>query len=110
MIHVGRSTLVRCLLAHDEHDLVRRAPAVTDEELRRIGERADWLAFSSQDALPDDSMGTSRAISLAAVEVLEDSSRELKRRCGERDHDVEERTLRQLGLPGTPMRDRPRDE
>src|SRR5579884_1643239 len=90
VIHVRRSTLVRCLLAHDEHDLVERVPSVSHEELQRIGERADYYAFSSEEAMPNDSMGTSRAISLAAVDVLEGASRELRRRDGERDPGVEE--------------------
>jgi hypothetical protein len=106
VIHVRRNTLVRCLLAHDERDLVERVPSVTDEELERIGERADWYAFSSEDAMPNDSMGTSRAISLAAVDVLEGASRELKRRDGERDPGVEERALRRLRLPFNPVKNR----
>jgi hypothetical protein len=106
VIHVRRNTLVRCLLAHDERDLVERVPSVTDEELERIGERADWYAFSSEDAMPNDSMGTSRAISLAAVDVLEGASRELKRSDGERDPGVEERALRRLRLPFNPVKNR----
>lgn len=92
------------LLAHDEHDLVERVPSVTDAELKRIGERADYYAFSSEDAIPNDSMGTSRAISLAAVDVLEGASRELTRRDGEQDPGVEERALRRLGIPFNPVK------
>jgi hypothetical protein len=54
--------------------------------------------------MPNDSMGTSRAISLAAVDVLEGGSRELKRRDGERDPRVEERALGRLGIPFNPVR------
>ena len=48
---------------------------MTNEELKRIGERADY-AFSGEGAMPNGSMGTSRAVSLAAVDVLEGASRE----------------------------------
>jgi hypothetical protein len=98
--------VVRCLLAHDEKELVERVPSVTDAELKRIGERADYYAFSSEDAMRNGSMGTSRAVSLAAVDVLEGASRELKRRDGERDPGVEERGLRRLNLPFNPLRNR----
>ena len=98
--------MVRSLLAHDEHDLVERVPSVTDDELKRIGERADYYAFSSEDAKRNASMGTTRAISLAAVDVLEGTSRELKRRDGQRDLGVEERALRRLNISFNPARNR----
>ena len=85
---------------------MERVPSVTDAELKRIGERADHYAFSSEDALRNGSMGTSRAVSLAAVDVLEGTSRELKRKDGERDPGVEQRALRRLGLPFKPPRNR----
>ena len=88
MIHVQRNTVVRCLLAHDEQELVERVPSVTDAELKLIGERADYNAFSSKDATRNGSMGTSRAVSLAAVDVLEGDSRELRRWDAERDPGV----------------------
>jgi hypothetical protein len=106
VIHVQHSTLVRTLLAHDEKELVERVPSVTDAELKRIEERADYYAFSSEDAMRNGSVGTSRAVSLAAVDVLEGASRELKRRDGERDPGVEERALRRLNLPFNPLRNR----
>jgi hypothetical protein len=93
------------LLAHDEKELVERVPSVTDAELKRIGERADYYAFSSEDAMRNGS-GTSRAVSLAAVDVLEGASRGLKRGDGERDPGVEERALRRLNLPLNPLRNR----
>ena len=106
MIDVGRNTLVRCLLAHDEHDLVERVPSVTDEELTRIGERADYYAFSSEDATRNGGQGTTRSVSLAAVEVLEGAARESKRSCGERDPGVEQRALLRLGIPFNPVKNR----
>ena len=57
VIHVRRNTLVRCLLAHDEKELVERVPSVTDEELKRIGERADYHAFSNEDAMRNGGEG-----------------------------------------------------
>lgn len=109
MIHVQRDTVVRCLLAHDEKELVERVPSVTDADLKLIGERADYYAFSGEDAIRRiGSMGTTRAVSLAAVDVLEGASRELKRWDGERDPGVEERALRRLNLPFNPMKQGPR--
>ena len=106
MIHVQRSTVVRCLLAHDEVELVERVPSVTDAQLTLIGERAEYNAFSSEDARRKGSMGTSRAVSLAAIDVLEGASREVKRQDGERDPGIEERTLRRLELPFNPVKNR----
>jgi hypothetical protein len=51
-------------------------------------------------------MGTSNAVSLAAVDVLAGASRELKRRDGERDPGVEERALRRPNLLFNPLKDR----
>jgi hypothetical protein len=96
------------LLAHDEEELVERVPSVSDAELKRIGERADYYAFSSEDAKRNGSMLSSRAISLAAVDVLEGASRELRRWDGERDPGTEERALRRLNLAFNPMKQGPR--
>ena len=80
-------------------DLAERVPSVTDAELKRIGERADHYAFSSEDALQNGSMGTTRAVSLAAVDVLEDAPRKLRRDVGRRRGPAaEEDELRRLGL------------
>jgi hypothetical protein len=105
VIHLQRSTLVRCLLAHDEDGLVERVPLVTDEELKRIGERADHYAFSSEHAKRYGSVGTTRAVSLAAVDVLEGASRELHRKDGQRRGPAaEEQALRRLGFAPPPRR------
>jgi hypothetical protein len=99
VIHVRRATLVQCLLAHHEDDLAERAPSVTDEELKRIGERAEHYAFSDEHRVEGGSMGTTRAVSLATVDVLEGASRELHRRDGQRrGSSAEEEALRRLGL------------
>ena len=89
------------LPAHDETELVERVPSVTDEELERIGERANYHAFSSGE-------GTTGGVSLAVVDVLEGASRELQRHEGERDPGTEERALRRLNLPFVPWVHGPR--
>jgi hypothetical protein len=100
VIHLRRDQLVRFLLAHDEEELVERVPSVTDEELKRIGELAEHYAFSAEHAHPDGgSMGTSRASSLAAVDVLEGAPRELRLKEGQRlGPSAEEEALRRLKL------------
>jgi hypothetical protein len=99
VIHVRRDTLVRVLLAHGEDDLAERAPSLTDEDLKRIGERADDCAFSGEHALRSGaSMGVSRAISLATVDVLEGASRELHRKEAQSDPSAEEEALGRLGV------------
>jgi hypothetical protein len=91
--------LVRVLVAHREDDLVERVPLLTDDELKRIGESAEHYAFSREHALRSGaSMGTSRAISLATVDVLEGSARELRRTEAHGDRAAEEEALRRLGV------------
>lgn len=91
--------MVRCLLAHGENDLVERVPSVTDAELKRIGACADYYAFSSEDAVRNGSMGTTRAVSLAAVDVLEGAPRDLRQNQGQRlGLSAEEEVLRRLDL------------
>ena len=100
MLHIRRDTLVRALLAHDEHELVDRVPSLTDEELKRIGERAEHYAFSDEHALASGARkyAAHTAISLATVDVLEGASRELHRRIGQRDFSAEEAAVRRLGV------------
>jgi hypothetical protein len=91
-------------LAHDEMELVERVPAVTDAELKRIGMRADHYAFSSADAIQNGSIGTTRAVSLAAVDVLVGAQRKLRRDAGQRQGPAaEEDALRRLGLFTGPL-------
>jgi hypothetical protein len=100
VLHLRRDTVVRALLAHDEDDLAERVPSVTDEDLKRIGQLAGDYAFSAEHVLPSgSSMGGMRAISLAAVDVLERASRELHRKDSQRrGPSAEEEALRRLGL------------
>ena len=95
----GAIRLLRVLLAHGEHDLVERVPWFTDEELKRIGERGDRYVFSGEHALSlGASIGGSRTISLAIVDVLEGASRELHRNDAQRDRSAEQQALRRLGV------------
>jgi hypothetical protein len=98
MLHVRRDTLVRMLLAHGEDELVERVPSLTDAELKRIGELGDQYAFPGEHAVRLGSMGSSRALSLAAVDVIEGASRELHSQDRHRDRSVEEQALRRLQL------------
>lgn len=99
MLHVRRDTLLRVLLAHGESQLAERVPSLTDEDLERIGKGAGHYAFSREHGLASGtSMGSSRAISLATVDVLEGAPRELHRKEGQRDRSAEEDALRRLGL------------
>lgn len=64
-----------CLAAHDR----TASPSVSDEELKRIVERAEHYAFTREHAMRHGSMRTTRAASLATVDVVEGASRELRR-------------------------------
>lgn len=79
VLRAGRDTLARAPRTHGEEDLAGGALSLTDEELKRIGERADQYAFSDEHALASGaSVGVARALSLATVDVLEGGSRELR--------------------------------
>jgi hypothetical protein len=83
MLEVSRETLARMLSEHGEHDLAERAPALSDDELTRIGTLGAYYAFSEDAMALGGSMGGSRALSLAAIDVLEHTGREL--RCSRTD-------------------------
>jgi hypothetical protein len=51
MLRVRRDTLARALRTHGEDDLAGRVLSLTDEELKRVGERADHYAFSGEHAV-----------------------------------------------------------
>jgi contact-dependent growth inhibition (CDI) system CdiI-like immunity protein len=78
MLGVSREALARMLREHGEDELAERAPSLSDDELARIGTLANYYAFS-QDAMAfGGSMGGSRALSLAALDVLESTGRDLR--------------------------------
>jgi len=98
VLHGRRDTLVRALLAHGENELAGRTPSLSDEQLERIGELAEHYAVSPEHAAPQGgSIGITRAISLATLDVVEGASRELHRTEGQRDRSAEEEALRRLG-------------
>jgi hypothetical protein len=88
------------LLAHDEDDLAEWVPSVTDQDLKRIGELSEQYLLSEEvRAGREGSMGTTKAVSLAAVDVLEGASRELCRNTGQRRGPAAEKeALRRLNV------------
>jgi hypothetical protein len=66
------------LREHGEDDLAERALTLSDDELARIGTLANYYAFSEDAMALGGSMGGSRALSLAAIDVLEGTGRDLR--------------------------------
>ncbi len=86
-MRVSREVLAGMLRTHREDDLAERALSLSDDELARIGTLADYYAFSEDAMRLGGSMGGARALSLAAIDVLERTGRDLRlsRTEGERD-------------------------
>lgn len=78
MLHVKRQTLAHMLRSHGENELAERALSVTDDELKRIGELGGCYAFSEYAMATGGSMGGARALSMAAIDVLEGTPRDLR--------------------------------
>jgi hypothetical protein len=76
---VQRDTLVRMLRSHGEDDLAERAASITDDELTRIGRLGAYNAFSEDALALGGSMGGPRALSLASIDVLDGTGRDLRR-------------------------------
>ena len=66
------------LREHGEDDLAERAPTLSDDELARIGTLGAYYAFSDDAMALGGSMGGTRALSLAAIDVLENTGRDLR--------------------------------
>ena len=79
MLRVSRETLAGMLREHGEDDLAERALFLSDDELARIGTLGAYYAFSEDAIALGGSMGGSRALSLATIDVLEDTGRDLWR-------------------------------
>jgi hypothetical protein len=77
-IEVGREVLAGMLRQHGEDDLAERALALSDDELARIGTLGAYYAFSEDAMALGGSMGGARALSLATIDVLEDTGRDLR--------------------------------
>ena len=78
MLGVSRETLARMLREHGEDDLAERASHLSDDELARIGTLGAYYAFSEDAMALGGSMGGTRALSLATIDVLENSGRDLR--------------------------------
>jgi hypothetical protein len=76
---VQRDTLANMLRSHGEDDLAERAASITADELARIGRLGAYYAFSGDALALGGSMGGARALSLAAIDVLDGSGRDLRR-------------------------------
>jgi len=85
MIGVKREVLAGMLRQHGEDDLAERALSLSDEELARIGTLAGYYAFSEDAMALGGSMGGTRALSLATIDVLEGTGRDVCRHYSERE-------------------------
>jgi hypothetical protein len=77
-IEVRREVLAGMLRQHGEEDLAERALSVSDDELARIGTLGAYYAWSDDAIALGGSMGGTRALSLASIDVLEDTGRDLR--------------------------------
>ena len=75
---VSREVLAGMLRKHGEDDLAERALSLSDDELARIGTLGAYYAFSEDAMALGGSMGGTRALSLAAIDVLENTGRDLR--------------------------------
>jgi hypothetical protein len=78
-IRVERDTLAKMLRSHGEDDLAARASSITDDELTRIWTLGAYYAWSEDALALGGSMGGARALSLATIDVLERTGRDLRR-------------------------------
>jgi hypothetical protein len=84
-IRVSRETLAGMLRQHGEDDLAERALSLSDDELARIGTLGAYYAWSEDAAKLGIGMGGARALSLATIDVLESTGRDLHRHHSERE-------------------------
>ncbi len=84
---VSREVLASMLREHREDDLAERALSLSDDELARIGTLGTYYAFSHDAMALGGSMGGSRALSLAAIDVLESTGRDLRLSRPERERE-----------------------
>jgi hypothetical protein len=78
-IQATRELLANMLPQHGEEDLAKRVLTITDAELERIGELGAYYAWSEEAfELLGGSMGGTRALSLATIDVLEGNMRDLR--------------------------------
>jgi hypothetical protein len=84
-IEVERAVLAGMLRAHGEDELAERASGCLDDELARIGTLGGYYAFSEDAMALGGSMGGTRALSLATIDVLDRSGRALRRHHTQRE-------------------------
>ncbi|MGH8302174.1 MAG: hypothetical protein ACRET5_11990 [Steroidobacteraceae bacterium] len=77
-IRVRGDTLAGMLRSHGEDDLAERASSLTDDELTRIGTLGAYYVWSDDAVALGGSMGGVRALSLATIDVLESTQRDLR--------------------------------
>jgi hypothetical protein len=75
---VSREVLAGMLRQHGEDVLAERALSLSDDELARIGTLGAYYAFSEDAMALGGSMGGTRALSLAAIDVFENTGRDLR--------------------------------
>src|ERR1700744_4410105 len=75
---VGREVLAGMLRQHGEDYLAERALSLSGDELARIGTLGAYYAFSEDAMALGGSMGGARALSLATIDVLENTGRGLR--------------------------------
>lgn len=92
MVWTERASLAEDLWRYGEDDHWKRVLTVSDRTMKAIGERASDLLLYGPSLPSGDSMLISKTLALAAVEVLEGQSRELRR----------ERRRPQRDFPGLP--------
>ena len=78
MIRATREHLANILPEHGEEDLAERVLTITDAELERIGDLGGYYAWSEEAFELGVSMGGTRALCLATIDVLEANMRELR--------------------------------
>jgi hypothetical protein len=78
-IRATREHLANMLPQHGEEDLAERVLTITGAELERIGELGGYYAWSEEAfELLGGSMGGTRALCLATIDVLEGNMRDLR--------------------------------
>ncbi|MGB9184437.1 MAG: contact-dependent growth inhibition system immunity protein [Solirubrobacteraceae bacterium] len=77
-IEVSREVLAGMLRQHGEDALAERALSLSDDQLARIGTLGAYYAWSEDTTVLGGGMGGARALSLATIDVLEDTGRDLR--------------------------------
>lgn len=77
-VRVSRETLAGMLRQHGEDDLAERVLSCSDDELARVATLGSYYAFSEDAIALGGSMGGARALSLATIDVLENTGRDLR--------------------------------